>query len=196
VREGFQFIPEPVEVPEGAAAVLAKVVLLLLDVDGVLTDGRLFFDGEGRESKVFHVHDGSGLAHWRRSGFATGLLSGRDSTAVRARAAELGIRELHLGVRDKSARLDEILQSLGLDETEVCYVGDDLLDLPVLRRVGAPISVPQARPEVREAALYVTRAPAGGGAVREVVELLLRAKGLYGSVVDACGRPGGPGEGS
>lgn len=187
------FVPEPVTVPDGLRPRLGPIRLLLLDVDGVLTDGRLVYDGAGQEGKVFHVHDGAGIAHWRRLGFLAGLVSGRDGAAVRRRAEDLALDEIHLGIADKARCLDEILGRRGLEAVEVAFAGDDLLDLPVLARVGFAASVPQARPEVRAAAHYVTRAPAGGGAVRELVELLLRAKGLYERVIAAAGRPSPPG---
>ncbi len=170
---------------------MRKVKLLMLDVDGVLTDGRLFYDSEGRESKVFHVQDGAGLVYWKRSGFVSGLLSGREAKCIRVRAKELRVDEVHLGKGHKLPVLQEVLERRNLSLEEVCYVGDDFLDLEVLRCVGMPVSVPQGRPEVKAVCRYITQAPAGFGAVRELVELLLEAKGLFQSIVDASGKPRG-----
>ena len=175
--------------PEVILERLRKVTFLLLDVDGIQTDGRLPFDAEGRECKTFHVHDGAGMAYWRRTGHGVGFISGRDSLPVRRRAEELGIAEVHLGRKRKIEVLEDLCQRLGLDESEVCYMGDDLLDLPVLRRVGVPITVPQARDEVQEVCIYVTQTPAGQGAVREVVEILLQAQGRWQEILDATGLP-------
>lgn len=170
-----------------------KVTFLLLDVDGIQTDGRLPFDAEGRECKTFHVHDGAGVAYWRRTGHGVGFLSGRDSIPVRRRAEELGVGEVHLGRKRKIDVLEDLCHRLALEESQVCYMGDDLLDLPVLRRVGVPITVPQARDEVKEVCIHVTRTPAGEGAVREVVEILLQAQGRWQEILDATGLP--PAEG-
>jgi 3-deoxy-D-manno-octulosonate 8-phosphate phosphatase (KDO 8-P phosphatase) len=172
--------------PESA---LAAVRLLLLDVDGVLTDGRIWFDHEGREYKSFHVHDAAGIVYWHRSGGRSGFLSGRGADVVRRRAQELGVHEVVLGCTDKGAALADVLARQGLSAAEVAYVGDDLLDLPVLRAVGFAATVPEGRPEVRAAAHYVTAARAGIGAVREVVELLLRARGAFDAIVQKGGRP-------
>ncbi len=180
---------------------LARIRLLLLDVDGVLTDGKLYFDAEGRETKIFHVHDGSGLVYWRRLGFCTALLSGRESSAVRARAESLRIDEVHLGLKTKLETFEEILARRGLNPEECLYMGDDLLDLPVLRAAGVAVTVPQGRPQVKAVCDFITAAGAGEGAVREVVETLLVAKGLFEKILAVDGQPfpnqaesgGGPG---
>ncbi|HHI78759.1 MAG TPA: HAD family hydrolase [Planctomycetes bacterium] len=168
---------------------LKKVRLLVLDVDGVLTDGKLYFDSEGRETKIFHVHDGSGLVYWRRLGFCSALLSGRDSPAVRARAASLKIDEVHLGLKTKLETFEEILRRRGIHPEESLYMGDDLLDLPVLRAAGIAVTVPQGRPEVKAVCDLVTKAPGGEGAVREMVEILLVAKGLFQKILAVDGQP-------
>lgn len=172
----------------------AKVRLLLLDVDGVMTDGRLHFDAEGRETKVFHVQDGAGLVYWARSGFLTGFLSGRDAPAVRKRAEDLHVHELHLGKKRKLEVLHDICRRHGLGLEEVCYVGDDFLDLEILREVGVPITVPGARPQVKEVCCYVTTAREGEGAVREIAEVLLEARGLLADIVARGGLPPQAGE--
>jgi 3-deoxy-D-manno-octulosonate 8-phosphate phosphatase (KDO 8-P phosphatase) len=168
---------------------LAGIRALVLDVDGVLTDGTLHFDGEGRELKAFHVHDGAGLVYWRRTQHLTAFISGRESRVVRDRALELKIDEVFLGPRPKIESYEEILGRHGLRDDEVCYVGDDLLDLPILRRCGLAVTVPAGRPEVKAVCHWVTTTEAGRGAVREVVERLLKAKGLWDAIVQSGGRP-------
>lgn len=168
---------------------LSRVVLLLTDVDGVLTDGRLHFDAEGREVKVFHVHDGAGLVYWHRCGGLSGFISGRGSKVVRERARELGVHEVHLERLDKLTVFEDILARRQLAAEQVAYVGDDLLDLPVLRRVGFAVTVPNGRDEVKAAVHHVTSARGGEGALREVIEMLLRGKQLWQRVVDAEGLP-------
>jgi len=168
-------------------AVLQKVEFLLLDVDGVLTDGRIHFDFEGREYKSFHVHDAAGLVYWHRSGMRSGFLSGRGGEIVERRAAELGVHDVVLGRVDKNAAFAEVLARQGLTPDRVAYVGDDLLDLPVLKQVAFAATVPQARAEVAAMAHFVTERDGGFGAARDVVEELLRAKGLWQNVVDREG---------
>ncbi|HLU38284.1 MAG TPA: HAD hydrolase family protein [Planctomycetota bacterium] len=167
---------------------LGAIRMLITDVDGVLTDGRIHFDGEGRELKTFHVHDGAGLVYWHRCGGLSGFVSGRGSKIVEERARELGVHEVWLRCADKLAVVEDILRRRGLPAEAVAYVGDDLLDLPVMRRVGFAVSVPNGREEVRAAAHYVTSAPGGFGALREVVELLLRARRQWESLVQGGGR--------
>jgi 3-deoxy-D-manno-octulosonate 8-phosphate phosphatase (KDO 8-P phosphatase) len=182
----------PAPVPGRArpdAAQLAAIEFLLLDVDGVLTDGRVWFDHEGREYKSLHVHDASGIVQWHRVGGRSGLLSGRGGEGVERRARELGVHEVVLKRTDKEAAFDELLLRQRVDAERVAYVGDDLLDLPVLRRVGFAATVPEARREVIAAAHYVSERSAGFGAVRDVVEELLRARGRWDDVVARDGRP-------
>jgi 3-deoxy-D-manno-octulosonate 8-phosphate phosphatase (KDO 8-P phosphatase) len=167
---------------------LNRIRFLLTDVDGVLTDGRLYFDHEGNESKVFHVFDGAALAYWHRAGFASGFLSGRECAPVHHRAASLHVEEIHLGHLDKLPVLEEIAKRRGLDMAEIAYMGDDLLDLPVLAQVGFAASVANGRPEVRERVHYVSETPGGQGALREIVELILKAKNLWDGVVASDGR--------
>ena len=158
---------------------LCRIKLLLFDVDGILTDGSLYVGEGGDLLKRFHIHDGAGLVMARRAGLLVGLLSGHDSNATKRRAASLGIDICHVGVKDKVAVLNEILQETGLSLNECLFMGDDLQDLPVLSRVGYSVSVPNARKDVRSRVDLVTDARGGEGAVREVVELCLRAKGLW-----------------
>jgi 3-deoxy-D-manno-octulosonate 8-phosphate phosphatase (KDO 8-P phosphatase) len=153
-----------------------RIRLLVLDVDGVLTDGRLFLSASGEVLKVFHVRDGSGLVAVRRAGIEVAIVSGRDSPAVTRRAAELGIRHVRQGVADKGEELDRLLAELGVDAAETACVGDDTPDLPMLRRAGLAIGVTDAHPALLEAAHWITRSPGGHGAVREVCDLLLSAR--------------------
>jgi 3-deoxy-D-manno-octulosonate 8-phosphate phosphatase (KDO 8-P phosphatase) len=164
------------------SALLQRAVgirLLVLDVDGVLTDGRITYTADGVEIKSFHVRDGSGIVLWQRSGGRTAIISGRTSKAVDVRAAELGIALVVQSSRDKRAALEGVLKATGLQAAEACAVGDDLPDLPLLRTCGLAAAVADACPEVRAAAHYVTQSPGGRGAVREIVELLLRTQGRW-----------------
>ena len=159
-----------------------RVRLVLLDVDGVLTDGRIHFGSGGDEGRSFHARDGLGVRLGQRGGLVFGIISGRRSEAVSGRAAELDIREVHQGVRDKTACLEAILQRLDVALDAVCFMGDDLVDVPVMRCVGFAAAPSDAAPEAREAADYVTTSAGGRDAVREVVDLLLRASGKWPDV--------------
>lgn len=157
--------------------------LLAMDVDGVLTDGRVLLDSQGNELKSFHVHDGQGLALVHRAGIRTAWISGRASEAVRRRAAELGVGWVYEKVTTKVPVVRELMTQLRLEASAVAYIGDDLVDIPVFYCVGFPIAVANARPEVRASAAWVTRCAGGAGAVREVTDLLLRAQGRWETVV-------------
>jgi len=157
--------------------------LLLLDVDGVLTDGRLYFGPKGEALKVFHVLDGHGIKMVRRAGIEVALLSGRRSDAAYHRARELNLSHFFEGLRDKVAILEDLRQRLKLTLPEVAMVGDDLVDLPVMSRVGLAVAVADAVPEVKAAAHWVTSLPGGRGAVREVCDLLLKAQGRWEEIV-------------
>jgi 3-deoxy-D-manno-octulosonate 8-phosphate phosphatase (KDO 8-P phosphatase) len=165
----------------------ARVRLLVLDVDGVLTDGGLYYGPAGEESKRFDAHDGLAMVEARRAGLAIAVISGRRSVAVSRRAAELGIAEVHQGVRDKAAVLDGLMARLGLALAELAVMGDDLPDLPLMRRVGLALAPRNAVAEVRRAAHWVSRRPGGGGAVREAVELLLGARRAWPPADNADG---------
>ncbi len=156
---------------------LAGVELLLFDVDGVLTDGRIRIDDQGVESKAFDVTDGHGIKLVQRAGVAVGFVTGRRSRVVEHRARELGVREVHQGVWDKARVVRQILARRGLQPEQVGYVGDDVVDLPVLLRVRLAVAPADARPEVRERVHWVTAAAGGRGAAREVCDALLRARG-------------------
>lgn len=158
---------------------LKGIKLLLLDVDGVLTDGRIVFDSNGVETKAFDVKDGHGLKMLQRAGLRVGLLTGRTSEVTRIRAHELGIALVIQGAKDKLAPYLEILRTEGLTDDQVAYVGDDIVDLPVLRRVGFAATVADAVQEVKPFVHYVAARPGGRGAVREICDLLLRGAGLW-----------------
>jgi len=161
----------------------ARVGLLCLDVDGVLTDGTVLIDDLGRETKRFNVRDGAGLKLWARAGFVTAIITGRSSMALRHRADELGIRLIVQGCGDKAAAFAELLEALDLPASRAAVVGDDLPDLPMLRLCGYPVAVADAAPEVRREAAWVTTAAGGRGAVREVVEHLLKAKDRWEELI-------------
>jgi 3-deoxy-D-manno-octulosonate 8-phosphate phosphatase (KDO 8-P phosphatase) len=156
---------------------LARIRLLVLDVDGVLTDGRLHYGADGEELKVFHVRDGLGLKLLIQSGIAVSVISGRQSAAVARRCRELGIAHLEQGCEDKVAGLERVLRTLGLSGADAMCVVDDTSDLPLMRAVGQAVAVADAHPEVQRAADRVTTAGGGLGAVREVCDWLLAAGG-------------------
>jgi len=158
---------------------LKNIKLLLLDVDGILTDGSIIINDRGEETKVFHVRDGHGLKLVQRSGIRVGLLTGRESGVVAHRSAELGIDLVIQGAKDKLEKFDQLLQQENLKAEQVAYLGDDLIDLPVLRRAGFSATASDGIVEVREMVDYVATLPGGRGAVREVCELLLRANGAW-----------------
>jgi 3-deoxy-D-manno-octulosonate 8-phosphate phosphatase (KDO 8-P phosphatase) len=160
----------------------SRIKMLLMDVDGVLTDGTFVPQGAD-EMKRFHSRDGIGLSLARRAGLKLGLISGRHSTVVARRARELQMQFVRLGVDDKLAALDEALDQENLSPEEVAYIGDDLPDLPVLRRVGLAAAVSDAHFEVRSRVDYVTRTRGGFGAVRELIDQILSAKGLQENLV-------------
>jgi len=166
---------------------LRAIRLLVLDVDGVLTDGRMIY-GAGTTGphglKFFNVHDGFGISLLLRTEVEAALLSARKSAIANWRAKALGIRHVIQNARDKGAALRELAKKLGIDLTAVAYMGDDLNDLPALMLAGVAFAPHNARPEVREQADYVTRRRAGHGAVREVVELIMRAQGTWQAAID------------
>jgi 3-deoxy-D-manno-octulosonate 8-phosphate phosphatase (KDO 8-P phosphatase) len=162
--------------------------LLLADVDGVLTAGGIVYGG-GQEWKEFHVRDGSALKWWKQAGRRVGLITGRTSAAVDVRAAELSVDLVYQGAADKLAAWRHALETTGVSPSEVCYIGDDLPDLPPLRRSGLAVAVADACAEARADSHYVTRAPGGRGAVREAVELILRCQGEWAKVVGRLRQP-------
>jgi len=154
----------------------AKIRLLLLDVDGVLTDGRIIIDDRGVETKNFHVRDGLGISLLGGCGIDVGFITGRRSNVVRQRAKDLKVSLVFQGVQDKLRIYEQVKRKMRLTDTQIAYVGDDVIDLPVLRRVGLAVMVSDGSEELKRYADYVTRAQGGMGAVREVAELLLKAQ--------------------
>ena len=154
-----------------------RVRLMLFDVDGVLTDGKLWYGPGGEALKAFHVLDGHGIKLLMQTGTAVALLSGRSSPAVAARADELCIEHVLQGIDDKHAAFEALAARLGIPPAETGFMGDEVVDLPVLRRCGFACAPAEAHERVRASAHYVTRAPAGGGAAREACEFVLRAQG-------------------
>lgn len=161
----------------------ANLRLLLFDVDGVLTDGSVNVDANGAEMKRFHIRDGAALAYAQRAGLLTGVLSARASGATTARTRELNMAVVMQGVADKRAALNAILTDHGLAPEEVAYMGDDLVDLPVLRMVGLSAAPADAAPEVAAIAHYVSWHSGGDGAVREFIEAVLKARGQWDDVL-------------
>ena len=165
-----------------------KIRLLLMDVDGVLTDGRIYYvpnpHGGIFETKTFHSRDGLGLRFAMEAGLKTGIISGRTSPVVEYRAKELGLHFVQEAALEKLDPYEKILHAAGLRDEQVCYMGDDIVDLPVLKRVGLAVGVANADPALRRHVHYWTRQPGGLGAVRETVELILAAQGKWKAIVE------------
>ena len=159
--------------------------LILCDVDGVLTDGGIVLDNDGMETKRFHVRDGMGIRLWHKAGYRFGLITLRSSNIVKRRVAELGIEIVLQGTDDKRAAMRGVLDELALTPAETCYIGDDLPDLPAAREAGLGVAVADACTDLRQAAHYVTTLPGGSGAVRETIEMILRAQGRWETVTEA-----------
>ncbi len=162
---------------------LHKIRLLLLDVDGVLTDGGLVIHGDGSESKVFNVYDGHRIKMWQRAGLLCGVLSGRESAATARRAEQLALSFVMQGCTEKLPAFERLLSDAKLAADEVAYVGDDLMDLPLLRRVGFAVTVGSASEEVKQQADYVTSRGGGEGAVAEVIEYMLKITGRWEDLI-------------
>jgi 3-deoxy-D-manno-octulosonate 8-phosphate phosphatase (KDO 8-P phosphatase) len=156
-----------------------NIRLAIFDVDGVLTDGSIFLSAAGEELKAFHTLDGHGMKMLQASGIELAIISGRSSRCLELRARDLGIGLLYQGVADKLQAFEQLLQRTSIDAAQACYMGDDVVDLPVMRRCGLALAVPHAPALVRRHAHYVTRLPGGHGAVREACEVLLRARGCF-----------------
>jgi 3-deoxy-D-manno-octulosonate 8-phosphate phosphatase (KDO 8-P phosphatase) len=167
----------------------ARVRLLVLDVDGVLTDGNLYFDNNGNELKAFSTRDGFGIRCLQRHGIESALITGRQSKIVEDRARQLGIRNVYQGRNDKLAAFAELLEATGIEAGRVCYAGDDWLDLPVLERVGLSVTVADADTVVKSRVHWVTSRAGGHGAVREICDLIMAAGGLDKLVFDEIMNP-------
>ncbi|MBF8254291.1 MAG: HAD-IIIA family hydrolase [Deltaproteobacteria bacterium] len=161
-----------------------KIKLLLLDVDGVLTDGGIVIDERGVESKRFEVRDGQGITLLKRAGVEVGFVSGRSSGAVRQRAGDLGVKWVFQGIQNKAEIYQRIKKRTGLKDEQIAYAGDDMVDLPILRAVGLAITVPDGWPGIRPVVDYVTEAEGGRGAVREIAELILTAQNRWKVLLD------------
>jgi len=166
----------------------AKIKVVLMDVDGTLTDGSVTLlsqpDGSALEIKTFDAHDGQGISLARTAGLRMGVITGRESAALRRRMKELNVEFVHEKQPHKIAAYEEVLRKSGASEDEVAYLGDDLPDLTVMRRVGLAVAVANAAPEVKHVAHYVTARPGGKGAARELVELILKSKGTWEEMID------------
>ncbi|REJ67547.1 MAG: phenylphosphate carboxylase subunit delta [Planctomycetota bacterium] len=167
---------------------LQSIRLILSDVDGVMTDGGIDFDNQGIETKRFHIRDGLGIRMWQKAGHRFGIVTGRSSHIVQVRAGELGVDVVRQGVKDKTPAVRQIIEQLELAAHEVCYIGDDLPDLGPIGLVGLGVAVGDAAAEVRNAAAMTTQAGGGDGAVREVVERLLKAQHRWDDLVSAYTR--------
>lgn len=161
----------------------SKINILLMDVDGVLTDGRIVYADYGDELKFFDVQDGAGLVFWNRMGLKSAIISSRRAKTVRRRAKDMRVDFIEQGQLLKLPAYEKMLRRFRATDEQVCAISDDLMELPILRRVGLAVAVPNGVEEVRRIAHYVTRRPGGKGAVREVVELILKSKGLWEQVL-------------
>ena len=177
-----------VKIPGKVAGKARQISVLLMDVDGTLTDGSVTLastpDNHALEIKTFDAHDGQGLTLAVTAGLRTGVITGRSSAALRRRCKELDIEFVYEKQGHKIAAYEDVLRKTGAKESEVAFLGDDLPDLTIMRRVGLAVAVANAAPEVRRAADYRTKAPGGKGAAREVVELILKAKGIWEEMID------------
>ncbi len=161
-----------------------QIRLLILDVDGVLTDGKLFFDYQGNEFKAFHAHDGHGIKMLQQTGIEIAVISGRDSLIVTKRMEELDVTLVYQGQRDKRAAFQDVLQKLNLTPQQVAYVGDDVVDLPIMTQVGLAIAVANANAPVKAFADWTTTLSGGLGAVREVCDMIMQAQNNFESLLN------------
>ena len=180
-------------VRKGAEEKAARVRLFLVDVDGVLTDGGIIFDGNGVETKRFHVRDGHGIKMMQRAGIEVGIITGRTSPVVRIRAEELGISRIRQGAHDKVAAWREMLEDSGISPEESAYVGDDIVDVPLLRLVGFAATVADAEECVLTEADFVSSRRGGEGAVREIIEFVLKSRGAWDRITGRYFGSGGKG---
>lgn len=161
-----------------------KIKLLILDVDGILTDGRIIYDSKGRDLKLFDVHDGLGVYILRRMGIKTILITAKASKAIKPRARDMQVDKVYGSIVPKTKAYNKILSDYKLEDEQVCFMGDDLLDIGILKRVGLPISVPDACEEAKELSAYITEKRGGRGAVREVAELILKSQDKWQEAVE------------
>jgi len=164
-----------------------KIKLLLLDVDGVLTDGRIIYDSSGRDSKFFDVHDGLGVYCLHKFGINTVIITAKNSKTISPRSKDMRVAEVFADIFPKTAVLDKILKKYRVSAEEICFVGDDLVDLSLMRKIGLPVAVINASNDIKEVAAYVTVCRGGRGAVREVAELILKSQGKWKDVLSFYG---------
>ena len=176
-------MPPPIGASSDVSQRASRVSLLLLDADGVLTDGRIVYAEYGDELKCFNVQDGAGLVFWNRMGLKSAIITARSSRLMKRRAKEMRIDLLLQGQLLKLPAYERLLKRFRLTDEQVCAIGDDLMELPILRRVGLAVAVPNAVDEVKRISHYVTQRSGGQGAVREAVEMILKAKGLWDQVM-------------
>jgi 3-deoxy-D-manno-octulosonate 8-phosphate phosphatase (KDO 8-P phosphatase) len=169
---------------EEVLAKVAKVKLLLLDVDGVLTDGKIVIDDQGKETKIFNVLDGFGIVIFRKCGYKVAIISARAAGAVNARAKDLNIDKVYQAAFPKMDSYVKLLAEMKLKDEDICFIGDDLPDLGVLKRVGFAVTVPNAVAEVKKIAHYITTNTGGAGAVREVIEIILKTQGRWDNIIE------------
>ncbi len=174
-------------ITEELKARFKKIKLLLLDVDGVLTDGRIIYDSRGRDSKFFDVHDGLGVFVLHKSGIKTILITAKSSKTIKPRAKDMRVTEVFADIFPKTAVLERILKKYNVSLDEICFMGDDLVDLSLMRKVGLPVAVANASSEIKEAAIFITNRSGGRGAVREVAELILKSQGKWKDVLEFYG---------
>jgi len=174
-------------ITEEIKAKAGKIKLLLLDVDGVLTDGRIIYDSRGRDSKFFDVHDGLGVYVLHKSGIKTVLITAKSSKSIRPRAKDMHVSEVFADIFPKTSVLKKILKDYKVTLDEVCFVGDDLVDLSLMKEVGLPVAVANGASEIKEAASFVTSKAGGRGAVREVAELILKSQGKWKDILKFYG---------
>ncbi len=161
-----------------------KIKMFLMDVDGVLTDGKVIYDSNGNEIKAFNVRDGLGITLLHKAGIKTGIITGRNSPMVEKRANELKINEVFQGKNKKIESYQHIKEKYNLKDEEILYIGDDLIDIPILKKVGFPVSVHDAPEIVKKYCIYITKKRGGEGAVRETVEFLLKLQNRYEDIIE------------
>ena len=160
-----------------------RIKFLILDVDGVLTDGKIIYDSEGKEMKFFNVLDGLGIVLLRRAGIKTAIITAKTSKVVMRRSKDMQVFAVYQNVAKKEKTYKKILKKFKLTDSQVCFIGDELIDLPVLNRAGFSVAVSNAVPEVKRKADYITKRPGGGGAVREVIEIILKSQKKWNEIV-------------
>lgn len=170
--------------PDKSKSNLADIKMLIMDVDGVLSDGSIIINADGTESKKFNVHDGHGLRMWHRAGLTSAVISGRDTNATAIRAEQLGIGYVLQGCKKKVPAFESLLEEAGLVAEQTAYVGDDLMDLPLVKRAGCGVAVADAVDELKQAADYVTSRDGGDGAVREVIEYILKNTNRWNELME------------